>query len=185
MSNPVADKIIADAEAEAVCIQAEADTTIAVIEAETAAQTRSLESKASKARQKAAAARQKVLTAKAEQAASLSRQAAKRAVIESVLQSAHGELVNEPFDAYVARYSALLRSSDITAADITSVLAPANRADETKAILAAAGIESAAETGDFAAGLIVVTTNGRYDLTAARLLRDNKPEIEVALQKTL
>jgi vacuolar-type H+-ATPase subunit E/Vma4 len=185
MSNPVADKIIADAESEAVRMQAEADATIAVIEAETMARTKSLESEATAARQKAATARQKVLTAKAEQAANLSRQGAKRAAIESVLQAVHSELENEPANAYISRYSELLQRSDIKAADVTSVLAPANRVDETKAILAAADIESAAETGDFTAGLIVVTTHGRYDLTAARLLRDCKPEIEVALQKIL
>ncbi len=177
-------KIKADAEKVAADILSANQSEVAKIEKDTAAKLSTLQKEHATALKKQHDQLELVAMSQANQAGKIAVQQAKRNRVDAIIDSAMTELATQSSADYVAYFGKMVSSAVPKAASVVSVSAPSERVAETNDILAQAGLagEVAADK-DIAAGLIIETADGVYDLTLNRLLKEKRPEIEMEMVK--
>jgi len=185
MTNSLLQKITSDADAQVATIVAESKAAVAEIQTKTERVIQELQSDAKVRLQKKKDQQELVTTAKANQAAKIATQAAKRESIDGLFSKVEAEVLAESGAAYVARYTKRAQAVLPSGVEVVSVLAPADKATETKEILAALGITvDAVESASVQAGLIITTKDGVYDVSFDRILMEARPSLEMELVNT-
>jgi vacuolar-type H+-ATPase subunit E/Vma4 len=185
MTNSLIQKITADADVKVTAINAEAAASVAEVQKETERVIAELQSEATASLTKQKAQMELVATAKAEQTAKIATQAAKREAIDALFVKVEADVLAESGAAYVARYTKRAEAVLPKGVEVVSIVAPADKAAETKEILTALGITTeAAVSPSVRAGLIVTATDGVYDVSFDRLLSEVRPTLEMELVNT-
>ena len=185
MTNSLINKITADADAQVTAIQAEAAASVAEVQKETERVIAKLQSEATAALAKKKSQLELVATAKAQQAAKIATAAAKREAIDALFAQVEAEVLSETGAAYVARYIKRAEAVLPKESEVVSIVAPADKATETKDILSALGIAGESTTSpSVRAGLIVTTKDGVYDVSFDRIMSEVRPTLEMDIVNT-
>ena len=180
--NTLLAKITADTEAQIAEIQAKAEAETLVLRRETEQRIAQLQQDASVELEKKKKQQELVGVSKARQAANIKLQQAKRTAVDAAFADVLKKLQNLPSDEYVKLFSTVVKESVPADAELTRVLAPANRLTETADILKAAN-----KTADVVAdqtmigGLMIESAAGVYDITLHRLFNEKKASLEIEI----
>ena len=185
MTNSLIQKITTEADAQVATIKAEAQAAVAEIQTETESVIQELQRDVEVRLQKKKDQQELVATAKANQAAKITVQSAKRESIDALFSAVESELLAETGAAYVARYTVRAQAVLPSEIEVVSVLAPADKREETKEILSALGITvGATESASVRAGLIITAKDGVYDVSFDRMMSEVRPSLEMELVQT-
>lgn len=123
-----------------------------------------------------------VAVSKAKQAGNIAVQTAKREQINSIFSAVSEELAGQEADAYVKFFTKFVKESVPEKAEVTKVLAPKSRIEETEKVLKEAGLTGDVKADNsITAGLVVATKDGVYDVTLERLMNDRRAELEMVI----
>lgn len=179
-AHALVEKIHADTKAKVDAVAAAAAKEVAALEAATAERVHELEVRAADTRAKLCSQRELVATSRARQAGHIAVQEAKRAGLDVVFADAFTELMNEPADAYIARYTARAKAALPEAAAVTEVEAPEGRLEETASILKELSVSAPVRPSTaLSAGLVFFTDDGVFDCSLDREFRERRAELEM------
>ncbi len=185
MTNSLTTKITNDADAQIATIVAAVAVSVAAVETETKRVITDLQRDAEVQLTKKKAHQELVATAKANQSAKIALAAAKRTAIDGLFEQVATTVLAESGAEYVARYTKRVQAVLPAGVEVFSVQSPADKADETKDILTALGIQAEViPSPAVRAGLIVVARDGVYDASFDRTLSEVRPNLEMELIQT-
>lgn len=183
----IVDKIKHDATVQADALRAHAAEQVSAIEARTAAEVAALEAAAATRLEKAKEHRRAVKQSLTEQAGNQRLYAAKRELVDSVIDQAFASVRDEPSEAYVRRFVSLLQPYAIDPADITVIKTAPNRTEEAATIATELGWGAVSVEADesLSGGLRVEGRAMAYDLSLERLFADQREALEVTVAQHL
>lgn len=180
--NPLVAKIKKDAEQVVADITAKNEAVLVAIQEETEAKLAAVREAHAAALEKQKKQLELVVTSRAKQIGKIALQQAKRDQIDSLFDTVITDLVAQPAETYIDYFSTLVSKIVPTSATITIIRAPQNRATETDRIIAQCGLSGTVElSGEIDAGLVVITTEGVYDITLNRLVNEAKADLEMEI----
>jgi len=180
------EKIAADATVAVAGIEAEHTAQLTAIEAVTETELAAVRAEAVARLEKAKQQQETVVLSQARQAANVSWQSAKRAALNSVFDEAFSRLVAVPAAEYQAYYVARYRAVVPADAMVVRISGPQARVADTEAVIATLAVTAPCDVDtSIAAGLIVYTTSGVYDLTLDRLFATERTRLEADVSSEL
>ncbi len=183
-NNTLVAKIKADAEAKAAELKKAAEAEVSTIQKETEAKLAVMREEHESALMKQNKHLELVVTSRAKQAGKISLQQAKRSQIDAIFAEVVDDLVNQPAESYVAYFTKMVKEIVPTDSQVTKILSPAKRLEESKKIISQSGLNGeVSEDGAIMAGLVIETADGVYDVTLDRLLSEQRSEIEMEIVK--
>ena len=180
--NTLIEKIKNDATKTVADIKAKGTTEVESIQREIETAVAELTKSRTVALEKKKAHLELVAVSKAKQAGNIAVQSAKRAQIDAIFNEIAKDLQEQSSAEYVALFSRYV--ADIVPKDavVEKVHAPVTREEETKQILKATGFTGDMETSQaIKAGLVLYTKDGVYDVTLARLMNEQRSELEMVV----
>jgi len=185
MTNSLTTKINADSQARIATIVAEAEAAVAEVQKETERVIAELQNDAAAQLTKKKNHLELVVTAKANQTATIAAQAAKREAIDGLFAQVEADVLAETGAAYVARYTKRAQAVLPEGVEVVSIIAPADKTQETKEILTSLKIAGEADTSAaIRAGLIITARDGVYDISFDRMMSEARPALEMELVNT-
>lgn len=182
--NSLVEKIKADTDALVAEIQATNKKEVSVIEQETAHKLVVLTEAHNVAIKKQHDQLELVAVSRARQKGRISVQQAKRDQIDEIFNEVEAELIAQPADSYVAYFTKMVTETMPSGVVVTAIQAPVGREDETKQILNKREISAPVTTNpEIKAGIVIETTEGVYDVTLARLMKEKRAELEMEVVK--
>ena len=177
--NTLIEKIQADAAKAVADIKANSAAAVATISSETEAEVEELNLSHKVALQKTKEQMELVAVSKAKQAGKIAVQSAKREQIDAIFAGVIKDLSEQSADDYVAFFSKHLEAVVPKDLKIEVVMSPKNREDETTKILKEAGLSGEVKADpQVTSGLMIMSTDGVYDVTLARILEEKRAELE-------
>lgn len=181
-NNTLVAKIKANAEEKAAEIAKGVEVEVSAIKQETETKLKALRDAHATELEKQNKHLELVTVSRAKQSGKISLQQAKRNQIDAIFAEATEELVNQPAQSYVSYFAKQVKEIIPDNLKVTKVLSPAKRLDETKKILSEAGLSGDVEEGTgIAAGLVIESEDGVYDVTLDRLMNVERAQIEMEI----
>jgi len=179
--NVLIQKITTDTQSRVDEVHTQAKAEVADIERETKKHIAALQTDAAGQLKKKQSQQELVGASKARQAANIALQTAKRTAVNAAFTAAFTELSALSADEYVAFFTKHVTAIVPQGSNVTRVLAPANRVDESKAIakLALALEVEIAPIASTKAGLVIETADGVFDVTLERLMSEKRSALEI------
>ena len=187
MTNALVEKITKDTEATVAVIKAAGEAEVAVVQEQTESALETIRATAMTALTKKKAQLELVATSRAKQEGNIALQNAKREQIDTIFTEVFAELSAQSSGEYVSYFVKQCKEVLPKDIEVSAVQAPKGREEETKDILTKIEIKvDAVEiVSDISAGLIIVATDGVYDITLDRMFAEKRDELEMKVVKSL
>ncbi len=181
-NNTLVAKIKANAEEQIVKIKSVSDAAVVAVETETKSKVDALTLERTAVLEKQKQHIELVEVSKAKQLGNIKLQQAKRDQIDAVFSEVEADLVSQDSVTYVNYFTKLAKEQLPGKLEVKVVRTAKNRTEEAKDILKAVGVSGEVEADSaIKAGLVVYGSDGVYDLTLERLMRERKAVIEMEL----
>lgn len=178
------EKIKDDAAKAAADIKANATTEVEAIQRETEAEIAERKTVAAHSLEKEKAQRELVALSRATQAAKIAVQKAKRNGIDTAVTTVCDSIIAQDSAEYVTYFVTRARAIVPEGTVATTVEAPKAREGETTDIISQLGLTANVQVNPgIAAGFILRTEDGVYDITLARLVNEKRAELESLIIK--
>lgn len=184
--NTLITRIKEEAAAEVAAKKAEGEAAVAAVKRETDAQVAAMKAEHERELAKKLSHLELVAVSKTKQAAKIAYQEAKRTMINELFAEVDSKLIKQSSEEYVSFFAQ--HAAKIVPAGLTGVTveAPQERTAETQAIMDQLKMSGTVVAGPaISAGFMVSATDGVYDVTLARLLEEQRPELEMRVVAAL